>query len=330
MRTIIFTITTLFALLVFVACGANESDTNNNELPFHGLSFAEARQDFTTTLTRQVTNSYTIPQPPEGVFSLVHFQSKVGSLAAFISDDPNDGQLHPLIIWVVGGWSNGISDLPWSYGAWDNDQTGAAFREGGILMMYPSFRGANGNLGYHESLYGEIDDIVAAFEFAAALPYVDPSRIYLAGHSTGATRVILAAAYTDVFRAVFAFGSVDDISEHNRAMFTFDLSDNEERMMRSPIFWLDDITTPAFIIEGRYGNAQSLENMKNATTNSNVHIHIIEGGDHFDMLAPITKLVAAYFGRCRSCIKYFFYRPRIANRNEPATNIAYADNVTAP
>jgi len=256
------------------------------------LSFADAREVFSTTLTRNANNQNRIPEPPQGVFDLVYYQSNVGPLAAYVSSDPGDGERHPLIIWVVGGWSNGISDLPWSYGEWDNDQTAYAFKEAGILMMYPSFRGANGNPGYFESLYGEIDDIVAAFEFAASLPYVDPTRIYLGGHSTGATRVLLAAAYTDKFRAIFSFGPVDNIAEHNQTQFTFNLRDEQERVMRSPIYWLDDIKTPTFIIEGQHGNASSLRNMQNRTTNENVFIHIVQGGDHFDILAPITRLAA--------------------------------------
>ena len=290
MKRIVFTLSIL-CVFALSACAILGMPSQEERRLAEG-TFAEARAGFTTTLTRNVANQFTIPQPPEGVFSLVHFQSDVGSLAAYISSDPGDGQRHPLIIWVVGGWSNGISDLPWLYPEWDNDQTGAAFREAGILMMYPSFRGANGNPGYHETLYGEIDDIVAAFQFAASLPYVDSNRIYLGGHSTGATRVLLAAAYTDVFRAAFAFGPVDDIGEHNRAQFTFDLRDGAERMMRSPIHWLDDIATPTFIIEGRGGNADSLQNMRDATDNENIFVYIIEGGDHFDVLAPLTRLAA--------------------------------------
>ncbi|MCL2420599.1 MAG: prolyl oligopeptidase family serine peptidase, partial [Defluviitaleaceae bacterium] len=283
----IIALTAFIVVLVLSAC----SD-DIYERQFEGLTFAEARSGFTTSLTRNNTNDFAIPTPPQGVFDLVHFTSPVGSLAAYVSSDPGDGQQHPLIIWVVGGWSNGISEFPWSYGDWDNDQSAAAFREAGILMMYPSFRGANGNPGYFESLFGEIDDIVAAFEFAAALPYVDSSRIYLGGHSTGGTRVLLASAYTDVFRAVFSFGPVDDIAEHNQTQFTFNLREAAERELRSPIHWLDDISSPTFIIEGAGGNADAIRNMDRATTNANVHPFVVPGGDHFDILAPITRLAA--------------------------------------
>jgi len=276
------TIVLTFTLLS--ACALDDLDD--------GRSFAEARSGFSTTLTEQVNNQHPIPTPPEGVFELVHYESEIGYLAAFISPDPGDGQQHPLIIWVVGGWSYGISDLPWSYPEWSNDQTGSAFREAGILMMYPSFRGANGNPGHFETLFGDIDDILAAFEFATSLPYVDSDRIYLGGHSTGGTRVLLASALTDNFRAVFSFGPVSDIGNHNRTQFTFNLNNRQERRMRSPIHWLGDISSPTFIIEGESGNASDIRSLERESDNANVHTFIVEGGDHFDVLAPITRLIA--------------------------------------
>ncbi len=45
--------------------------------------------------------------------------------------------------------------------------------------------GENDNPGQFELFYGEVDDAVAAIDYLRSVPYVDPSRIYLAGHSTG-------------------------------------------------------------------------------------------------------------------------------------------------
>ena len=214
-------------------------------------SFAQAHDAFTTTLAREDNDSYSIPEPPEGLFDLVSYPSKVGDLAAYVSSDPGDGQKHPMIIWVVGGWGNGIDDFPWCYPEWDNDQTGSAFWQAGLLTMYPSFRGGNGNPGNYEALFGEVDDIVSAYEYAASLPYVDPERIYLGGHSTGGTRALLASEYTDKFRAVFCFGAVDEIKYHNNTQFTFDTTIEDEYVMRSPVYWLDNVKSPTFLIEGR-------------------------------------------------------------------------------
>ncbi|MCI8465360.1 MAG: prolyl oligopeptidase family serine peptidase [Lachnospiraceae bacterium] len=197
-----------------------------------------------------------------------------------------------MIIWVVGGWGNGIDDFPWTYPEWDNDQTGSAFWQAGVLTMYPSFRGGNGNPGNYEALFGEVDDIASAYEYAASLPYVDPERIYLGGHSTGGTRALLASEYMDKFRAVFCFGAVDEIKYHNNTQFTFDLDNEDEYIMRSPIHWLDDIKSPTFLIEGRDGNSDHLERMEQASQNENIHCYVIEGADHFSTLAPLTRVVA--------------------------------------
>ena len=256
------------------------------------LSFAQAHDAFTTTLAREENDDYSIPAPPEGLFEQVSYSSKVGDLAAYVSSDPGDGEKHPMIIWVVGGWGNGIDDFPWTYPEWDNDQTGSAFWQAGVLTMYPSFRGGNGNPGNYEALFGEVDDIVSAYEYAASLPYVDPERIYLGGHSTGGTRALLASEYTDKFRAVFCFGPVDEIKYHNNTQFTFDMDNEDEYIMRSPIHWLDDIKSPTFLIEGREGNSENLERMLEASENDKLHGYVIEGADHFSTLAPLTRVVA--------------------------------------
>lgn len=271
-----------------------ESQTTKNDKKESGQtqSFAEAHDAFKTTLAREENDDDPIADPPEGYFDLIKYPSTVGDLAAYVSSDPGDGEKHPLIIWVVGGWGNGIDDFPWCYPAWDNDQTGSAFWQADILMMYPSFRGGNGNPGHYEALFGEVDDIAAAYDYAASLPYVDPDRIYLGGHSTGATRALLAAEYTDKFRAVFCFGAVDEVKYHNNSQFTFDTSIEEEFTMRSPIHWLDDIKTPTFLIEGSDGNADNLKNIENATDNENIHCYVIPGQDHFSVLAPLTRVAA--------------------------------------
>lgn len=279
------------------ACGRAGSAGDDGEISGEsGIdgsgSFAEAHDAFTTTLTREENDDSPIPDPPEGYFDLVSYPSKVGDLAAYVSSDPGDGEKHPMIIWVVGGWGNGIDDFPWMYPEWDNDQTGSAFWQAGILTMYPSFRGGNGNPGYYEALFGEVDDIVSAYEYAASLPYVDPERIYLGGHSTGGTRALLASEYTDKFRAVFCFGAVDKIKYHNNSQFTFDTGSKEEHRMRSPIYWLDDIESPTFLIEGRDGNSENLERMEEASGNDNLHCYVVEGADHFSVLAPATRVAA--------------------------------------
>lgn len=258
-------------------------------------SFAEEHDAFETRLMQKKTDDNPLYTPPEGVFDLVYYPSRAGDLAAYISSDPGDGQKHPLMIWLVGGWENSIDDTPFCYPQWENDQTGSAFWQSGILTMYPSFRGGNGNPGLYEDFFGEVDDIVSALEYAASLPYVDPDRIYLGGHSTGGTRALLAAEYTDRFRAVFSFGAVGEVESYNRD-FVFDAGDAQECRMRSPIEWLDQIRTPTFLIEGEgksgTGNAASLQKIDKRSENENIHCYLVNGADHFSVLGPVTWMLA--------------------------------------
>lgn len=276
----------LLASAIFLATACSSSPKED------GQTFAQAHDSFQTNLVREESDSDPVPPPPEGFFDQVYYPSKVGDLAAYVSSDPGDGQKHPMIIWVVGGWGNGIDEFPWTYPTWDNDQTGSAFWQAGVLTMYPSFRGGNGNPGHYEALFGEVDDIISAYEYAASLPYVDPQRIYLGGHSTGGTRALLAAEYSDKFRAVFCFGAVDEVKYHNNSQFTFDTSNEMEYTMRSPIHWLDDVHCPTFLIEGSEGNAENLRNMEKASKNSQINCYIVDGADHFAVLAPVTQLLA--------------------------------------
>ncbi|MDE7478802.1 MAG: prolyl oligopeptidase family serine peptidase [Lachnospiraceae bacterium] len=298
-KMLIFTLTA--AMCFTTSCSALKTAVNmvadsrggsSQKAESETQSFAEAHDAFQTTLAEENNDDDPIPDPPEGVFDLVKYPSKVGDLAAYVSSDPGDGQKHPMIIWVVGGWGNGIDDFPWCYPEWDDDQTGSAFWQAGVLTMYPSFRGGCGNPGNYETLFGEVDDIASAYDYAASLPYVDPDRIYLGGHSTGGTRALLAAEYTDKFRAVFGFGAVDKIEYHNNSQFTFDTDNKEEYRMRSPIYWLDSVKTPTFLIEGSDGNSARLKNIEKTSENDNIHCYIIEGQDHFSVLAPLTRVVA--------------------------------------
>jgi dipeptidyl aminopeptidase/acylaminoacyl peptidase len=226
------------------------------------------------------------------VFSLVRYVSAAGPLKAYVTPDPGDGAKHPAIVWITGGDCNSIGEI-WHPAPPDNDQTAAAYRNAGIVMMFPSLRGGNDNPGRREGFLGEVDDVIAAADFLAKLPYVDPARIYLGGHSTGGTLALLTAECTGRFRAVFSFGPVDDVSGYGPEYLPFDASIDREVELRSPVLWLASITSPVFVVEGaRQGNADSLRTL--ARTSQNPHLRCVEvpGGNHFDVLAPANALLA--------------------------------------
>ena len=219
----------------------------------------------------------------------------MGPLAAYLSLDPQDGSRHPAIIWITGGDCNSIGDV-WSSSPRGNDQTAAAYRNAGVLMMFPSLRGGNDNPGRHEGFYGEVDDVLAAYDYLARQPYVDPARIYLGGHSTGGTLALLTAEFRNPFRAVFAFGAVGDVSGYGTSLLPVDFSKNDprERTLRSPGYWLASAQGVVFVIEGTGapGNISALNAMQRVSQNPAVHFISIAGASHFSVLAPSNEVIA--------------------------------------
>ena len=228
------------------------------------------------------------------MLSLVRYKSPAGELSAYLSPDPGDGKKHPAIVWVFGGFSNGIGDTAWDNAPATNDQSASAFRKAGVVTLYPSFRGGNDNPGSNETFYGEVDDVLAAADYLAAQPYVDPARVYLGGHSTGGTLALLTAETSDRFRAVFCFGPVASPASYGKENLNFDAAQRRELVVRAPGAWLNSIKTPVFVLEGTKSpsNVSALELMKKISKNDLVHFYPVEGASHFSILQPATKLVA--------------------------------------
>jgi dipeptidyl aminopeptidase/acylaminoacyl peptidase len=213
--------------------------------------------------------------------------------------DPKDGRKHPAIVWAHGGFG-GIGSYYWSPQPADNDQTPKAFVDAGLVVMLPSWRGENDNPGKFELFYGEIDDAVAAIDYVAALPFVDPTRIYLAGHSTGGTVVLLTALSTDKLRAAFSFGGAPDLGHvvgngKGYGNTPFDARDAKESQLRSANRFVATLKTPTWYFEGSdsfyVGDAREMER-RAARVAAPFHAFIVDGGNHFSILRPLTRMLA--------------------------------------
>lgn len=231
---------------------------------------------------------------PESVFRTVKYPTPIGALPAYLTPDPKDGRRHAAIIWITGGDCNSIGDV-WRPAPRSNDQTAAAYRSAGIVMMFPSLRGGNNNPGKREAFYGETQDVLAAADFLASQPYVDPQRIYLGGHSTGGTMALLTAEVTVRFRAVISFGPVASGEVYGQDLLPVDFSklDAREIQLRRPALWLDSIRSRTLVLEGEDGgNGYHLKLMKKLTHNPAVTFVPVPGVDHFSILAPANALLA--------------------------------------
>jgi len=178
-------------------------------------------------------------------------------------------------------------------------------------MMFPSLRGGNNNPGLHEGFLGEVDDVIAAARFLASQDYVDPDRIYLGGHSTGGTLVMLVAESTDLFRATFSFGPVDDVSGYPTEFIPFDRSNPKEFEVRSPGRWLGAVRKPLFVFEGTsQGNIASLETMARSNSNPRIQFFPVPGFTHFSVLAPVNDLIAAKLAGDRGPTSQIAFSPQ--------------------
>jgi alpha/beta superfamily hydrolase len=274
-----------------------KANSHESEAPaVYKSSLAEAREKFKTKLVKHNQMKEKPATPPKELFSAVSFPTKIGNMDAYLGKIPDDGKLHPAMIWLTGGMGNGIDEV-WEEADADNDQTASVFRKAGLVMMYPTQRGGGMSPGYEESFYGEIDDIIAARDFLAKQKGVDPARIYLGGHSTGGTKALLVAESTDKFKAVFSFGPVSSVLLYGSDDLTYDTKSKTENILRAPGAWLSDIVTPTYVFEGNAGmsNVSELQFLKGLAEKSelqSIHFYEIKGKDHFSGLQPASKIVA--------------------------------------
>ena len=292
--------------LILISCVCDRSDGQTNAM----VPLAQARQGFKSKLTERGSAKEAVPEPPPDVFRTVRYDSPAGKLAAYLTPDPKDGKKHPAIIWIHGGNCNSIGEFLWQAAPASNDQTAAVYRKSGITMMFPSLRGGNDNPGVREGFFGEVDDVLAAADFLGKQAFVDPQRIYLGGHSTGGTLVLLVAECSGRFRAVFSFGALHSAAWHQRQNVPFDISSTREVELRAPILWLQSIKSPVFVFEGTKsfpGNVQSLQAMAKVCKNPMVRFFAVTGASHFSALAPANQLIAS----------------KVLRDDGPATNLAF-------
>lgn len=275
-------------------------------------TLAATRRAFKTKLIRQEREEIAASVPPTKLFRTVFYPSSIGKMIAYVGADPRDGKKHPAIVWIFGGFGNSIDDTAWTPAPADNDQSGSAFRQAGIVMMYPSLRGGNKNPGFKEGFYGEVDDVLAAAKFLATQPGVDPQRIYLGGHSTGGTLALLCAEMPNTFRGVFAFGPTASARFYGAEYLPFDIKNKREADARAPMLWLNDVSNPTWVFEGseQPGNADMLKLMQPYNTNLKLKFSLVPRASHFSILAPMTKLIAQ----------------KIVKDNGAKTNISFPQN----
>jgi dienelactone hydrolase len=208
--------------------------------------YATARRQFHTRLRVRGPSPQhdAMPTAPAGV-QVIDYASGDLHLKAWIALPSLQSGRMPVVIFLHGGFSFGEED-------W---QMAAPYRDAGFIVVAPILRGENGQSGIYSLFYGEVDDVIAVGVQMARRSDVDPRRIFLAGHSSGATTALLAAMASPRFRAVASFSGSPD-----QAIFTkygmkpeqipFDATDQREIEMRSPLAFAASLKLPARLYFG--------------------------------------------------------------------------------
>jgi dienelactone hydrolase len=248
-------------ILNFLTQGAmaqqkNEADSHIGgtvQLKQAGTSeYANARGVFETKLIkRSGSPQKSNPEdsadiPPPGVTQVFLDTKKNLTIKAWINlPAKKDMPAYPAIVFLHGGLSFGKGD-------WDMTRP---FREAGFIVITPILRGENGQSGNFTFLYDEINDAIAAADYAKQQPFIDKSRIYLSGHSLGGILALLTSMCSDDFKKAVSFSGLPDmVLYHNYVIdpqeLPFDTMNIKEFKMRSPLAYANSFRCPVRIYFG--------------------------------------------------------------------------------
>ena len=124
------------------------------------------------------------------------------------------------------------------------------FRDSGYIVLEPVLRGESGQPGKFTLYYDELDDVLAAADALASLPYVDSKRLFVAGHSAGGTLAMLAAMTPNRFRQAASFSGTCNQLDMDPMWITFDTSNMHEFEMRSPLAFATSFKCPIRLYHG--------------------------------------------------------------------------------
>jgi dipeptidyl aminopeptidase/acylaminoacyl peptidase len=288
----------ILALLgVLVAAGCEKPGTGlppaTPGLELQEEDYAQARKQFRTKLVR----TGPAPQPwqpvraPAGVTEITYASGGL-QLRAWVNPPAPGGARRPAVLFLHGGWAFGEDD-------WEMAQP---FRDAGYVVLTPVLRGENGQPGAFTMFYDEVDDVLAAADYLAQLPYADASRLYLAGHSAGGTLTMLAAMASNRFRAAASLsGSADRIEfvrgGYDRAV-PFDQSDIREFRMRSAVAYAGSFKCPVRLFHGSEETFFDAETRRTALLAKGRGLDVeavVVPGDHFSSVPGALQQAIAFF-----------------------------------
>jgi dipeptidyl aminopeptidase/acylaminoacyl peptidase len=177
----------------------------------------------------------------------ITYESDGMKLRAWLSVIPDDGKVHPAVVFCHGGFWFGNED-------WDFLQP---FLDAGYVVMAPRVRSENGNPGDFEYYYGEVDDVIAAGKYLAGQKGVDKTRIFISGHSAGADLATLAAMLPNPFAMSAPIGASLDMrimakasDDRHKQLVVFDPNDPNEVEARCAMLFTASLKCPIALFHG--------------------------------------------------------------------------------
>ncbi len=271
---------------VFVVYMAAQQDKE-----LHALPLAQTRAKYETRLKKPGPNPAKFDDVPPPGAEVVRFDSKGMSLMAWIVKPALKGK-RPAILYAHGGDALGKGDL-------DDIQP---FVGSGFVVMLPAWRGENGNPGNYEMCYGEVDDAIAALDYLSKLKEVDNEMMFAAGHSIGATTVMLLAESTSKLKKVAGCGGYPDMRQGGPYPQEPFKSDLKELDVRSPAQFVKDLSCPMLLLYGTKDSSDSTfirqaEKMAKTAARLGKSIEVKELADenHFTALAKAIPQMVNFF-----------------------------------
>ena len=209
-------------------------------------------------------------------------------ITGFFGRPKADG-IYPAVIYNRGGYGN--------HGALEGWEI-VPFVETNYVAVASQYRGNAGSEGRDEFGGSDINDVMNLVSLLEQLPYVDPERIGMMGHSRGGMMTYLTLKYdtisgTDNIKAAATVGGVSDLfmcyettSYFYNSLFGGGPSDfPDEYRIRSATCWPELIDAPLFIQHGQADNRVSVEQSRKLTEllekeGKPVELIIYEGDDH--------------------------------------------------
>jgi dienelactone hydrolase/cell division protein FtsB len=264
------------------------------EVEIQPEDYAQVRSRFQTKLLRKgpTTQQWPPVKPPAGVTEIEYASGEL-RLKAWINRPPNhrldERRKQPAVLYLHGGFY-------FASGAWEQTKP---YRDAGFIVLAPLLRAENGQPGAWSYFYDEVDDVLAAAEYLGQQPYVDASRLFVAGHSNGGTLALLAAQASRRFRAAASFDGSPyrpDFVNHPESL-PFDRSDPREIQLRSPIAYAGSFKCPVRL----YHSSLNLARLMNQRTAALARMRGLDvaavaiEGDHVTHVPEAMRQSIAFF-----------------------------------